>query len=72
MFVQSILTGFVTAGAKTGPVTAQPPLVSSETTAALLEAAKQDPTGQHQGGKDGGDKAEGKKVKSEKERMNPS
>lgn len=60
------------AGVKTGPVTSQPPPVSSETTAALLGASTSDPLRQHEGGQDGGDKSEGKKIKSEKERMDPS
>jgi len=37
----------------------------------LLGAAKDDPTGQHQGGNDGPDKEADKKVKSEKQRMTP-
>ncbi|KZF26102.1 valyl-tRNA synthetase-like protein [Xylona heveae TC161] len=55
-------------GEKTGPVTGQPPSVPAETKAAISNAAQtNDPTGQHVSGKDGGDKNEGKKVKSEKE-----
>ncbi|MCJ1252736.1 hypothetical protein MMC24_000542 [Lignoscripta atroalba] len=54
-------------GEKTGPITGQPPQVSSEATAALLGAQKTDALGQHEGGQDGGDKDEGKKVKNEKE-----
>lgn len=53
-------------------MTGQPPPVSSETTSALLEASNADPLRQHEGGQDGGDKSEGKKIKSEKERMDPS
>lgn len=60
------------AGAKTGPITGPPPEVSSETAAALLGAQKNDPLGQHEGGQDGGDKEAGTKVKSEKERMDPT
>ena len=37
---------------KTGPATEPPPSASEETTAALLGAAKEDPMGQHEGGKD--------------------
>lgn len=37
----------------------------------LLKSSESDPMGQHQGGKDGGDKDAEKKVKSEKERMDP-
>ena len=54
-------------GLKTGPASGQPPSASSETTAALLGAAKADPIGQHEGGQDFGDKGAGNKVKSEKE-----
>ena len=43
-------------GIKTGPVTGPPPAASTETTAALLDAAKNDPIGQHEGGQDHGDK----------------
>lgn len=60
------------AGEKTGPTTGDPPQVPSETAAALLGTSKNDPLGQHIGGQDGGDKQAGKKVKSEKERMNSS
>lgn len=59
------------AGTKTGPVTEQPPQASSDAVSDLLGASKDDPMGQHQGGKDGGDKDGDKKVKSEKERMDP-
>jgi len=59
------------AGERTGPISGQPPSVSSETSAALLGAAKDDPTGQHQGGHDGLDKEADKKVKSEKQRTDP-
>ncbi|KAI4105861.1 MAG: hypothetical protein L6R37_002507 [Teloschistes peruensis] len=55
------------AGVKTGPVTEQPPQVSSEAVSDLLKSSEGDPMGQHQGGKDGGDKDADKKVKSEKE-----
>ncbi|MCJ1478726.1 hypothetical protein MMC13_007410 [Lambiella insularis] len=54
-------------GTKTGPVTGPPPPTSSETTAALLGAQKDDVLGQHEGGQDGGDNDEAKKLKSEKE-----
>ena len=54
-------------GLKTGPASGQPPSASSETTAALLGAAKADPIGQHEGGQDHGDKEAATKVKSEKE-----
>ncbi|MCJ1272728.1 hypothetical protein MMC21_000515 [Puttea exsequens] len=54
-------------GIKTSPVSGEPPPASSETTAALLGASKNDPTGQHEGGKDQGDKEGEKKAKSEKE-----
>ena len=54
-------------GLKTGPATGQPPSASSETTAALLGAAKADPMGQHEGGQDHGDQEAGLKAKSEKE-----
>ena len=59
------------AGAKTGPVTEQPPQTSSETISDLLKASQSDPMGQHQGGKDGGEKNADQKVKSEKERTDP-
>ena len=58
-------------GEKTGPITGQPPPPSSEATEALLGASKSDPLGQHAQGRDGGDKEEGNKVKSEKERTDP-
>ncbi len=58
-----------TAGEKTGPISGQPPSASQETTAAILEAAKDDSMGQHEGGRDSGDKEAPKKMKSEKERM---
>jgi valyl-tRNA synthetase len=54
-------------GEKTGPVTAAPPSLSAEAKGDILESASSDATGQSAPGKDGGDKAEGKKVKSEKE-----
>ncbi len=55
-------------GEKTGPVTGAPPPLADDTKAAIVGGEKSDPMGQHEGGKDGGDKDEGKKVKSEKER----
>ena len=58
-------------GEKTGPITGQPPPPSSKVTEALLDASKSDPLGQHVQGQDRGDKEEGKKVKSEKERTDP-
>ena len=66
------MLGCCSAGEKTGPITGQPPQVSSEATAALLGAQKTDALGQHEGGQDGGDKDEGKKVKNEKERTDPT
>ncbi|CAF9928093.1 MAG: hypothetical protein ALECFALPRED_003949 [Alectoria fallacina] len=39
-------------GVNTGPATGAPPPTSSETTAALLGASKDDPMGQHEGGQD--------------------
>lgn len=72
IIILSMLICFCKAGVKTGPVTGQPPPVSSETAAALLGASNSDPLRQHEGGQDGGDKLEGKKIKSEKERMDPS
>ena len=62
------LTYDTSAGQRTGPITGEPPSTSDETKAALLGAAKTDPIGQHDAGKDGGDQELGKKVKSEKER----
>ena len=56
---------------KTGPVTEQPPQASSEAVSDLLGASNNDPMGQHEEGKDGGEKNAGRKVKSEKERMEP-
>ena len=60
------------AGEKTGPISGPPPPASLETTAALLGSQKDDPLGQHDGGQDGGDQDAGKKLKSEKERMDPT
>ena len=59
------------AGVKTGPITEQPPQASSEAMSDLLGSSQKDPMGQHQGGRDGGDKNADKKVKSEKERTDP-
>jgi len=56
-----------TPGAKTGPISGQPPPVSAETAAALMGASKDDSMGQHEPGKDQGDKQAEMKVKSEKE-----
>jgi valyl-tRNA synthetase len=63
----------LTVGEKTGPVTGQPPPVSNETKAALAESAESSATGSHVPGRNAAPVAgEGdKKVKSEKERMNP-
>ena len=55
------------AGIQTGPTSGPPPSASSETKAAISQAANADPLGQHTGGNDGGDKGAEKKVKSEKE-----
>lgn len=57
------------AGEKTGPVSGQPPSASMETTAVILEASKDDSTGQHEGSREKGDQEAPKKVKSEKGRM---
>lgn len=54
-------------GVKTGPASGPPPSASAETTAALLQASKDDPTGHNEGGKDDGDKMAGAKEKSAKE-----
>ncbi|KAI9757994.1 MAG: hypothetical protein M4579_003230 [Chaenotheca gracillima] len=55
-------------GAATGPISGKPPPASAETKAAITDSANADPTGQSQGGKDGGPGPDGeKKVKSEKE-----
>ena len=58
-------------GEKTGPISGQPPPVSSEVTDALVGAAENDSMGQHQGGHDGPDKESDKKAKSEKQRTDP-
>lgn len=58
-----------TAGEKTGPVSGPPPSASIETTAAILEASKDDSTGQHEGSRGNGDQEAPKKIKSEKGRM---
>ncbi|KAI9812446.1 MAG: hypothetical protein M1827_004677 [Pycnora praestabilis] len=54
-------------GAKTGPVTGQPPPLSEEAKDAITGSANGDSIGQHAPGQDGGDKQEGEKMKSEKE-----
>lgn len=55
-------------GEKTGPVSGQPPSLSSDAKDAILGASQQDATGQHAPGKDAGTDMIGeKKVKSEKE-----
>ena len=56
------------AGEKTGPASGQPPSTSQETTAAILEASKDDSLGQHEGGQGRGDKEVAKKIKSDKGR----
>ena len=66
--IASILT-LELAGEKTGPISGQPPSASQETTAAILEASKDDSVGQHEGSRDKGDQEAPKKVKSKKERM---
>ncbi|KAI9806976.1 MAG: Valine--tRNA ligase, mitochondrial [Piccolia ochrophora] len=55
-------------GDQTGPISGKPPPASADTKAAIANAAKNDPMGQHQTGQDSGlaDQPE-KKVKSEKE-----
>jgi len=65
-----------TVGEQAGPVTGNPPAVSSETAAALNSAAQTGAMGTHASAKDAGSKidtseagAGEKKVKSEKERM---
>lgn len=55
------------AGVKTGPISGQPPPLSSETAAAVSDASRQDKLGHNEGGRDGGDKQAGAKIKSEKE-----
>ena len=62
----------ILAGEKTGPISGPPPALSTEATAALLGNSQNDALGQQEGGQDGGDKDEGKKMKSEKERTDPS
>ena len=57
------------AGKKTGPVSGQLPSASMETTAAILEASKDDSTGQHEGSREKGDQEAPKKIKNEKGRM---
>ena len=54
------------ASEKTGPVSGQPPSASQETTAAILEASKDDSMGQIEGGRDRGDNEAPKKIKSAK------
>lgn len=60
------------AGTPTGSPSGPPPPTSTETTSAILDAAKRDPTAQTQGGADGaeigpGSHGEGEKPKSAKE-----
>ena len=55
------------AGVKTGPISGQPPPVSSDTITAISESSKQDALGQHEGGQDGGDKKAETKAKSAKD-----
>ncbi len=54
-------------GEKTGPVTGQPPPLSSETQSAILQAANGDIKGHNAPGQDGGDQHGEKKQKSAKE-----
>lgn len=54
-------------GEKTGPVSGQPPPLSNDTKAAILEAADGDIKGHNAPGQDGGDKQGEKKEKSERE-----
>lgn len=54
-------------GVKTGPATGAPPSVSAEASTAILKASQVDPTGHHEGGKDGGDRKADTKEKSAKE-----
>ncbi|KAI9840966.1 MAG: Valine--tRNA ligase, mitochondrial [Sclerophora amabilis] len=55
-------------GDKTGPISGKPPSASAETKAAISNSSNADPTGQSQGGQDGGPGPEGaEKVKTEKE-----
>lgn len=61
-------TGHI-AGEQTGPISGQPPSASQETTAAILEASKDDSLGQQEGGGNKGDQEAPKKIKSEKGRM---
>jgi len=74
----SLLT-IVPVGVETGPVSGQPPAVSSEIKDAINDSAKAEATGSHVSGQDAGSKvgtaeaATGeKKVKSEKECMHQS
>ena len=55
------------AGEKTGPISGQPPPVSSEATEAIISSAEKDPKGINAPGQDGGDSDAPKKVKTEKE-----
>jgi valyl-tRNA synthetase len=54
-------------GEKTAPVSGEPPAVSNDTKAAILQAAGQDKIGQSAPGQDGGDSSAPKKEKTAKE-----
>lgn len=56
------------AGEKTGPVSGQPPSLSTEATEALVSSSQKDPQGHNAPGRDGGDAEAPKKQKTEKER----
>lgn len=68
----SVLTQWYLAGEKTGPVTGPPPQASSETMTALLGAAKEDPTSQHEGEQAGANRGEETKIGTGNESMDPS
>ncbi|KAF2869575.1 valyl-tRNA synthetase [Massariosphaeria phaeospora] len=54
-------------GDRTGPTSGPPPPLGADSKKDILDAAGSEATGQHTGGKDGGDGEQGKKVKTEKE-----
>ncbi|KAF2099436.1 valyl-tRNA synthetase-like protein [Rhizodiscina lignyota] len=54
-------------GEKTGPVSGQPPSISSEAKSALIDSSNKDAMGQSAPGQDGGDKEAPKKEKTAKE-----
>jgi len=62
----SVVKCGLAAGVKTGPVTDPPPQASSETLSAILGASEDDPMGQHEGGKSGGEKEAQEKIESMK------